>query len=70
MTKHYKSVIWKYPILSIKDNDALIRLRREAGLSIGCGIEDLTSPCRWVNDYFGPALSKEEQELLMLEEIK
>ena len=68
--KHYKSVIWKPPILSVKDNEALIQLRHESGLRLGCGIEDSNSPCRWVNDYFGPALSKEAQELLMLEEIK
>lgn len=70
MEKHYKSVIWKYPILSFADNAVLIQLRREAGLSLSCGKEDPTSPLGWVNDYYGPALTKEEQELLMLEEIK
>ena len=70
MTKHYKSVIWKHPILSTKDNDALVQLRYESGLHLGCGIEDSNSPCRWVNDYCGPELSKDEMEVLMLEEIK
>lgn len=68
--KHYKSVSWKYPILSTKDNDALLQLRRQAHLTLSCGIEDLTSPVGWVNDYYGPELSNDEQELLMLMEIK
>jgi hypothetical protein len=68
--KHYKSVIWKYPILSTKDNDALCQLRHESGLRLSCGIEDSNSPLGWVNDYYGPELSKEEQELLMLKKIK
>lgn len=68
--KHYKSVIWKHPILSANDNDALIQLRREKYLTMSCGVEDSACPLGWVNDYYGPELSKDEMEVLMLEEIK
>lgn len=70
MQKHYKSVTWKHPLLSTADNSALVALRREAGLEQSCGFDDAASPCGWVCDYYGPTLSKDEQELLMLEEIK
>lgn len=68
--KHYKSVVWKHSVLSTKDNEALYRLRREKYLTMGCGVKDSACLLGWVNDYYGPELSKDEMELLMLEEIK
>lgn len=68
--KHYKSVTWKHPILSFQDNAALIQLRREKYLTPGCGVDDYLAPHHFSNDYYGPELSKDEMEVLMLEEIK
>lgn len=67
--KRYKSIIWKYPDLSFADNKALQQLRRHADLQVGNGVIDPSSPLGWVNDYFGPALTKDEQDLLMVKEI-
>lgn len=57
-------------MLSTADNSALVELRHEAGLEVSGGVYDPTSLLGWVNDYVGPSLTKDEQELLMLEEIK
>ena len=68
--KHYKSVIWKHPLMFSVDIVALVCLRREAGLEESGEVFEPAYTCGYVNSYTGPQLSEVEMDVLMLEEIK
>ena len=68
--KHYKSVVWKHPLMTTEDTAALVCLRAEAGLRENGELFEPEYECMYVNSYVGPELSKNEQEVLLVEEYK
>lgn len=69
--KHYISNTWRLPtLLPTEERNALIELREVRGLKLCSGWDVPECPCGWAQDFIGPELTQDEQELLMLEEIK